>query len=300
MCFVPSFWSFAITSYCKSIAIVFWLFATGLCFALGATEQSEATGQQASSFIWWSAGAAERMMDGGTEQALTLLASPATAIERPEAWLRVRAAKSSQPVWFKGEWSPSDPCRLVVRSNEYATVDVFARAEVGGQPCFAQTRLMLYGQGNDGGTRGEAHSEGPGWPEFSASIKGESSYWPQTGHEFSLRLSVPNATENDVMGNMEIWSGQGEQMDAAPLSGDGYKYVPPHDPALNRAGTSAAKPLIFLVRLNDGGSASYTQIVHRSRYGLWDKNAGMALFAAAIVASGITAWLVRRKGRPCC
>jgi hypothetical protein len=106
--------------------------------------------------------------------------------------------------------------------------------------------------------------------------------------------------ENNVMGNMEIWNGQGVLVDEIRPLGDGYKYIPPHDPTLNWAGTSAAKPLIFLLRLNEGGSASYTQVVHRSRYGLWDKNAGMILFGAAFFASGITACLLRRKGRPCC
>jgi hypothetical protein len=193
----------------------------------------------------------------------------------------------------------------VVRSNEYATVDVFARAEVGGQPCFAQTRLTLYGQGNESGVKREAHSEGPAWPEFTVSAKGESSYWPQTGHEFSLSLSNPDAmedaTENDAMGNLEIWSAQGVLVDTVRASVDGYKYIPPHDPVLNWAGTSAAKPLIFVQRLADeGGSASYTQVVHRSRYGLWDKNAGLTLFGAAFLASTITACILRRKGRPCC
>jgi hypothetical protein len=278
----------------KSIAAIFWLFATGLCSAQEAPEQ------RPSPFIWWSAGAAERLTDGSTEQTLTLLTSPVTAIEQPDAWLRVRTAKSSQPLWFKNQRSLSEPCTLVVRSNGYATVDVFARAEIGGQPCFAQTRLTLYGQGTESRTKREAYSEGPGWPEFTVSAKGESSYWPQTGHEFSLSLSNPDATENDVIGNMEIWNAQGVQMDTVPPSGDGYKYIPPHDPALNRAGTSASKPLVFLVRLNEGGSASYTQIVHRSRYGLWDKDAGMALFGAAIFASGAAACLLSRKGRPCC
>jgi hypothetical protein len=273
-----------------SITIIFfmWLSGGNVCAAL------EATGSDYP-FIWWSLGKAERLTDGRMEQALTLLASSVTAIEQPEAWLQVRVPRSSKEAWFKGQWSPSEPCTLVVRSNEYATVDVFAKAEIGGRLCFAQTRLVLYGQGNVTETKWEAYSEGPDWPEFTVSSRGESSYWPQTGHEFSLNLSGGN-----VDGNLEIWSGQGKLMDEIQPSGDGYKYIPPHDPELNRVSSSAAKPLIFVQQLDEGGSASFTQVVHRSRYGLWDKSTGMTLFAATFLVSALTIWLLRRKARPCC
>ena len=263
-----------------------WHLVGSPCFA------SEST-MQAAPFVWWSVGTQKRLSDGRTEQALTLAVSPIIAIERPEAWLRLLVPRLSQANWYKADWSSSEPFGLVVQSDEYLMADVFARAEIGGRPHFAQTRLTLYGQGKDTGRERESLGDDPGWPQFR--VRSDGTYWPQTGDAFSLSVSGAKAD-----GCLEIRDPQGELVAEVRASEDVYTYTPLHDPALNRAGPSASKPLIFVARLDEGGAASFTQLVHRSRYGLRDKKAGLAIFALAILASCLTAWRIRRKARPCC
>jgi len=248
------------------------------CFA---SEDTEAP------FIWLVPGDGVRLPDGRMEQAVTLEAASALAVEQPEVWLRIRKGGGGEAVWRRGEWSSAAPWTLIVQSGEYATADVFAGAEIEGRPHFAQTRLILYGQGGE--TEGdEGSGEGPHWPVFTVRSNGES-YWPQTGHEFSVSFS------GEEGGYMEVRNGRGELMDEARHSGEGYTYTPAHDPALNRAGTTASKPLLFVVRINEGGSASYTQIVHRSRFAGMNKQAGLCVFAAAFALSGLTVILARRR-----
>ena len=253
------------------------------CFASEGTEA-------AAPFIWLVPGDGVRLPDGRMEQAVTLEAAPAIAVERPEIWVRIRKGRGGEAIWRKGDWSSADPWTLIIQSGEYVTADVFAEAEIEGRPHFAQTRLILYGQAKEV-ERDEESGEGPRWPEFRVRSNGES-YWPQTGHEFSVSFS---GEEN---GYMEIRNGRGELLDEVHDSGEGYTYTPAHDPALNRAGTTASKPLLFVVRINEGGSASYTQIVHRSRFAGMNKQAGLSVFAAAFALSGLTVILTRRKAQP--
>jgi hypothetical protein len=260
------------------------LLCLGPCLAL--------TNTAAAPFIWWSPGEQVRLADGRTEQVLTLQTSSVITMERAEAWLRITVPRLSQVGWYKGHWSSSEPYSLVVQSGEYVMADVFARAEIQGLPYFAQTRLRLYGQSKDAETDRENASEDPGWPEFNLRSGGD--YWPQTGDEFHLSLSGGKTS-----GDLEVRDSRGALVGKIQLADDGYKYTPPHDSVLNRIGPLAVKPLIFVARIDGGGSACFTQLVHRSRYGLWNKKAGVTVFTAAFFASGLVAWLIRRKARPC-
>ena len=264
-------------------------------------------------FIWWSLGASSRLADGRFEQILTLEVSPDVTIDSPEAWLRIRtqtgfsqSGRSGRTFWYKCSLSSAQPWTLVIQSGEYASADVFARAEIEGCPLFAQTRIVLYGQGGETEKDREESEEGPAWPEFTVRSSGES-YWPQTGHEFSLRI---NGETNGRP--LEVHSGPVELaaktvhnslpvlLDTVLQTGDVYKYVAPHDPALNRAGVTAAKPLIFTARIAEGGTASFTQIVHRSRYAFWNKKAGLAVAAGSFLFSGLGVIISRRKRKlPC-
>ena len=246
----------------------------------------------ASPCIWLIPGDGVRLPDGRMEQAVTLEAAPAFAMEQPEIWLRIRKGRGGEAVWRRGEWSSAGPWTLIVQSGEYATADVFARAAIEGRPHFAQTRLILYGQGGEA-ERDEGSGEGPNWPAFTVRSNGES-YWPQTGHEFSVSFSGGEGGYTEG-GYMEVRNGRGELLDEVRHSGGGYVYTPAHDPALNRAGTTAVKPLLFVVRINEGGSASYTQMVHRSRFAGMNKRAGLSVFAAAFALSGLTVILARRR-----
>jgi iron complex transport system substrate-binding protein len=260
-------------------------------------------------FIWWSVGEQGRLPDGRTEQVLTLMALHDSEIERPEAWMRIRPPRItpvsetwvrvttddiSQVGWFRGSWSPSAPHTLVVQSSEYAMADIFARAEIQGRACFAQTRLMLYGMGGASEKENEGFGEGPAYPEFRVRSSG-SVYWPQTGDEFTFTIDGTKAN-----GDLEVWSSLGERAEAVRALGDEYKYTPPHDPALNRQELTVSKPLIFVLRLEGGGSASFTQLVHRSRDAFWNIKAGLAILSASCLASGLAVGLIRRKARTCC
>ena len=260
-------------------------------------------------FIWWLPGAAGRLPDGRAEQVVTLEVSPVIAgqkcpLERPEVWLRIttrpvflRADGKGETFWCKGDWSSSDPRTLIIQSDEYIAVDAFARAEIEGRPHFAQIQLMLYGNTKDIPKEREDRGEDPAWPEFQVRSSGET-YWPQTGHEFSLNFSGEIAGSH-AGSFLEIRGDQGELVDEVQSTENVYRYTPAHDPALNRAGDAAAKPVIFVARTGEGGAASYTQMVHRSRYAGWNKNAGLGVFAAAFVLSGLAVGLVRRKIQPC-
>ena len=284
---------------------ILWLAGGGLAYA------SETP------YIWWSVGAAGRLADGRFEQILTLRVSPGTApgelVEIPEVWLRLRtqarfnqADSVGQFSWRKCSLPSSQPWTLIIRSGEYATADVFARAETGGAPLFAQTRIILYGQGGEAEQEQEAYSEGPAWPEFALRSGGES-YWPQTGHEFTLRFSGETGGSPLVVfgGSVElaakaIQTAPPELLDTVVYSNGVYRYTVPHDPALNRAGVTAAKPLIFVARPVEGGTASCTQIVHRSRYAFWNKETGLAVLAGACMLSSVVVITARKKRKlPC-
>jgi len=272
----------------KIIALIFFF-----CFLGNIPASGTEYATPVAPFIWWSAGEARRLADGRIERVLTLTASPTTVIEQAEVWLRVVTPGFSRAAWHKGYWQSSEPYTLMVQSGEYTTVDIFARAGIEGKSYFAQIRVIL-GLATETGKEGEGLGEGPNWPEFSVRSNGEA-YWPQTGHEFSLKLANAKAGSH-----LEVWSGQGELLDRIQCSEDVYMYTAPHDPALNRAGPAAAKPLIFVLRTDAGGAASFTQMVHRSRYAFWDKKAGLTVFAASFLCFGLAVGLIRRRERPCC
>jgi len=144
---------------------------------------------------------------------------------------------------------------------------------------------------NDPEGRAEALSQ----PEFQVSSNGEF-YWPQTGHEFTLALEGLETAE----GGLEVWSGQGELLDRAKAAAGVFNYTPAHDPALDRAGYKAEKPLVFVARSPEGGSASFTLVVRRSRLAGLNLEAGLAVFTAAFLFSGLGVGLKRLKERPCC
>jgi hypothetical protein len=196
--------------------------------------------------------------------------------------------------WLKGEWASTEPWALAVQAGEYVKVDVFARAEIEGRPHFAQTRLLLYGQSGEDEKVPENLAETPDRPEFQISSDGEF-YWPQTGHEFTFRLEGLEMAG----GGLEVWSAQGELLDFAGTSAQVFKYTPPHDPALDRAGYRAEKPLIFVARNPDGASSSFTLVVHRSRLAGRNLPAGLGLFAAAVTVGGALVWRARRRFSPC-
>ena len=257
-------------------------------------------------FIWWAPGTGGRLADGRFEQIVTLHILPMLAVGKPEAWLRITTTSgfmgtggAREVFWQKGEWSLSDPMTLIIHSGEYAVADVFARVEIDGKQHFAQITFILYGQTAETEKEprnldsAENSSEGPAWPEFRVRSNAEF-YWPQTGHEFSVNFNGEAADDW-----LEVRGENGELLDVINGSENSFTYTPAHDPALNRLGPTAAKPVIFVTRNGEGGSASFTQMVHRSRFGGMNKRAGVTVFAVSFLLSGLTAWLARRRAQPC-
>jgi len=279
----------------KTITVFFllWLSGGGLASAQKGTAE-------AVPFIWWSEGVAVRLISGRVEQVLTLEVSPAVAMEKPEAWLRTRISKfdrlertvrTGESVWSKGDWSSCEPYTLVVQSGVNVTVDVFARAEIEGRPYFAQTRIILYGR--SGETEENRDDEAPDLPEFTVRSNGES-YWPQTGHEFTFDFKGEKTDSP-----LEVRGGRGELLDEIQSSEAVYKYTAPHDPDLNLAGRAAFKPLIFVFQINGGGTASYTQIVHRPRHGYRNMKAGLGVLTASFLLAGLAVAAWRKRGLQC-
>ena len=272
----------------KSLSVIIqiiWLFC-GIC---GFTLDYEITDTP---FIWWQPGSGGSLPDGRFEQIVILETPPMFIIEEPEVWLRLTVQRGfAMPggeggaLWQKCSWSSSDPWTLIILSDEYAVADVFARAESKGHSYYAQISFILYGQADAAGQK--IFEEGPDWPEFRVRSNAEF-YWPQTGHEFSVNY-------NGAAGSMlEVYNNNGELAAAVQGSADGFTYTPENDPALNRLGSTAAKPVIFVVPAAEGGSASYTQMVHRSRFGGLNMQAGLVVLGVSFSFSGLAVWLKRR------
>ena len=285
----------------KATALFFfiWLSAGGPASAAESADEEGAA--STSAFIWWSPDQVKRLADGRASQVLTLKTSPPSRAIQPQAWLRVIPLRRyNQPdppekaLWLRGEWLSTEPWILAAAAGEYAQVDAFARAEIDGQPHFAQTRLLLYGQSRENESGPEAQVQNPGPAEFQVSSNGEF-YWPQTGHEFTFALQGLEAAG----GGLEVRDGLGELLDRAKTSEGAFKYTPAHDRALDRAGYAAAKTLVFVARDAAGDSASFTLVVHRSRLAGLNLPAGLAVFAAAFSLCGLGVGLARLRGRPC-
>ena len=120
-------------------------------------------------------------------------------------------------------------------------------------------------------------------------------YWPQTGQEFTFKFKGGGHTS---VNSLTVWDG-GRQVAEARPGEAGFQYRPEHDPILNRAGYLASKPLVFVARTSDGGSAAFTLFIHHSRQGGYDLSSGLWLFAAGVAVCGILAWVTRRRFSIC-
>ena len=248
-------------------------------------------------FIHWSAAPVERLADGRVKAVLTL--ESFGSLENPVAYYRL--ARLGR---FNGPEAPEDPeihgldweadgRRVVIVSGEYGRVTVFARAEFQGRPLYAQTAFNLYGRSKTG-PEANPLAQAPDWPEFLVGSDGPL-YWPQTGQVFNFQLKGGSEAE---AAKLAVWDAGRLVAELAPGAA-GFQYQPEPDPALNRAGDAARKPLVFVLPLGDGGLASFTLFVHRSRLAGRDLPAGLGIFAAAVLAGGALVWLARRRYRPC-
>jgi hypothetical protein len=283
-----------------SSLLVYWRFLSACALALAGPAGQEAFGPPGPAgevFIHWSAAPPERLADGRIKVVLTLESS-GSPLENLAAYCRrANLGRFDGPGGSEDaeihalEWE-ADGRRLVILSGEYARITVFARAEIKGRPLYAQTAFNLYGRAK----AGEAPEPGrlsyaPDWPEFLVGSDGPL-YWPQIGQTFTFQLKGNQAER------LAVWDGGRRVAELAPGAA-GFQYQPEPDPALDRAGDAASKPLVFVSPGGDGGSASFTLFVHRSRLAGRDLPAGLGIFAAAAAVSGALVWLARRRRRPC-
>ena len=276
-----------------AVIILIWLFCS---IPLSASEDAP--------FLWLFPDMSTRLTDGRIEQTVTLEVFPKPAegkpdfLQKPQAWLRIRGVNGG--LWQQAEWSSFDPWTLTIRSGVFAVADIFVRAEIDGQPHFAQSYIILYGQALGAENDMDGFREGPNWPEFKISSNAEF-YWPQTGHTFFLDFYGEKTKSSCYAAGsyLEVRGRQGELLDLIRSSGNGFAHTPAHDPTLNRLGPAAAKPVIFVIRLEGGGAASFTQMVHRSRFGALNKRAGLIVFSLSLAFSALAVCLVRRRKRQC-
>jgi hypothetical protein len=282
--------------------LIYWRLLSAFALALAGPAGQNSfgpPGQGGEDFIYWSAAPPERLADGRIKVVLTLESS-GSPLEKPAAYCRrVRLGRFDGPGGPEDaeihtlEWE-SDGRRLVILSGEYARITVFARAEIMGRPLYAQTAFNLYGRAG----AGEAPEPGrrayaPDWPEFLVGSDGPL-YWPQIGQTFTFQLKGGQSPA----ASLAVWDGGRRVAELAPGAA-GFQYQPGPDPSLDRAGDAASKPLVFVSPSGDGGSASFTLFVHRSRLAGRDLPAGLGIFAAAAAVSAALVGLARRRRRPC-
>jgi hypothetical protein len=164
----------------------------------------------------------------------------------------------------------------------------------GGVVSFAQADFDIYAQ--DVSSSPVSGDSPPQWPFFE--LKSDQPlYWPQTGQAFLISLKnlpVPP-------GPLSVWE-DGALSPAAviePGPEGAYAYVPPHDPELDRLGTTAAKRIVFVHDLPGRATASLSVLVHRSREARRDLPAGLGVLGASLAASAVFLALGRRRPRPC-
>jgi hypothetical protein len=275
-----------------SVLLAHWNLLNACALAADGRVEQEA-------FIHWSAAPVERLADGRVKAVLTLESSG--ILEKPAAYYRLaRLGRFNgpeaplDPEFYGLDWE-ADGRRVVILSGEYSRVTVFARAEFQGRPLYAQTAFNLYGRSKAGAAH-EANllALAPDWPEFLLGSDGPL-YWPQTGQIFNFQLKGVLDAEAT---KLAVWDGGRRVAELAPGAA-GFQYQPEPDPALDRAGDAASKPLVFVLPLGDGGLASFTLLVHRSRQTGRDLPAGLGIFAAAILVSGAVVGLARRRFRLC-
>lgn len=266
---------------------------------------SAASGQAAEPFVRWSiVPPTDYPADGRARLSLILEAShPDLKVEKPVSFYRLTRLRRfnqegdrEQSVVLSQGWEtrPDGAPGLVLNIGESAKVDVFAKAEIHGRSCFAQTTLYVFGRGETDDTAAVRLAEPPIWPEFKITSDGEF-YWPQTGQEFTLRLSGFYSSPADE--NLTVWD-NGFATELTPV-GSHFAYRPKRDPALDRAGAAAFKTLVFVARNGSGGSASFTLPVHRSRRDGSHLAAGVGLFGVGAAVAGLAVWATRRRFAPC-
>jgi hypothetical protein len=176
----------------------------------------------------------------------------------------------------------------------YSSIELRCAVPYQGRAYYAQANFNLYGR--EGSLENASSKDPPDWPLFELSSP-EPLYWPQTGQTFFLKilnagpdpgpLAVREAGREDPV----AWVKVGE---------DGiYTYVPPLDPELDKRGPTATKDIVFVLDLPEGGTASFTLAIHRSREARRNFPAGLGVFSVSLVLGCGLVAAKRRRGTIC-
>jgi hypothetical protein len=249
-------------------------------------------------FIRWEFKPPNRHPNGVAKVALRLLASDGSELKEsswsymflPLASFR-ELGPPTEPIFLAGEFGDSS-LTLDIEAGTFVLVEAFARALVHGNPAFAQTSILLYGEGlND--KLPVSNSGPPTWPSFDFRGSGEI-YWPQSGHTFTL--TARGGTQ--LVGPLLALGEKGPALGEAVFLENGLSFTPGHDPDLNSGGSLATKPLYF-VGYTSQGPLSYTIYIHRPRYGGLRLSWGIGLFCVSLGLStvGIHGIFKKKRGR---
>jgi hypothetical protein len=184
-----------------------------------------------------------------------------------------------QPEIFHKELDThSSPVTLAIYSAEAATVEVWAKVEINGKPCFSGTFFTSYGRAEKTSQNPEPVAAILQWPALQ--MTGPRNYYAvQTGQPITLE-SINTAPENVTV-----------YLDKAAVavirSHDGkFQYTPPHDKELSSKGYSAYKDLVFVANLPpDAGQLSFYLPLHRAYRGETDLKGGLWVLLASILLS---------------
>lgn len=250
-------------------------------------------------YAWWRIERAERIDGGKVAQELALI-FPAQSLKAYSVRCFVRQtplaaydreSESDKEFWLEAEVSTGVPPMIRVEARNACRTTVWARIEGAGKVFWAQTAFNQYGR-SEGGELPANVSPSEPLPEFGFESSGES-YWPQTGHTFSL---TPEWEGKENIAEMEIRDANGILLEREAFDSGTARYTSPQDPELERAGDAAAKHLIFIVGDGLGNNHSFSLAVHRSRFGRLDLPSGLAVAAAAMAASLLFVLWHRRRG----
>ncbi|MDR2301245.1 MAG: hypothetical protein LBF38_04315 [Deltaproteobacteria bacterium] len=174
----------------------------------------------------------------------------------------------------------------------YSRVEVTAKIMGGdGIVSYAQADFDIYAR--EGSSSPVSGDHPPKWPFFE--LKSDQPlYWPQTGQTFYISLKNFDAGPAPL----SVWEEGGMVAVLTPDAGGLYTYVPPNDPKLDQMGTTATKRIVFTRPLAEGGTASLSLYVHRSRAEKRNLPIGLGIFGLSLTASASAFFLAIARGRP--
>ncbi|MDR1368445.1 MAG: hypothetical protein LBJ76_07005 [Candidatus Accumulibacter sp.] len=175
-----------------------------------------------------------------------------------------------------------------IPSGRSEQIELWARIRRGDTFHYAQTLFAAFGQSGRGHEDAERLDSLPDWPTFRLS-SAETFYRAQTGSELTFQIQ-PIPVEVSVFEN---------QVPVARLPADGegfYRYTPPHEVYLAKAGFSAKKDVLIVADLpDDKGRVSFYLPVFRAFYGQANLLGGLIVLSGSMAFSLALVWLRSKK-----